>query len=49
MIAELAEDIVTMAKRGGGNSRNEEGEEKIGRKFHSMVIEGKMREVIHIF
>ena len=47
-VAELVQDTVTIAKRGAGGSRPATDEESIARKFHSMVIEGKMRSAVRM-
>ena len=39
---EMVQEIVNIAKQGTGGKPNEEDDESIARKYHSMVIEGKL-------
>ena len=42
MIAELVQDTVAAAKRGVGGAKPSVDDESIARRYHSMVIEGKL-------
>ena len=48
MIAELVQDTVATAARGSGGSRRTDDEENIARKYHSMVIEGRLRSAVRM-
>ena len=39
---EMVQEIVNIAKQGTGGKPKEEDDESIARKYHSMVIEGKL-------
>jgi hypothetical protein len=46
MIAELVQDTVAAAKRGVGGVKPSVDDESIARRYHSMVIEGKLRAAV---
>ena len=46
MIAELVQDTVASAKRGVGGAKPSVDDESIARRYHSMVIEGKLRAAV---
>ena len=41
-IAELAQDVVNTARRGGGNGKQSDDDETLARKYNSMVTEGRL-------
>ena len=45
-IAELVNDIVNAAKQGGGGGKYANNDDSIACRYHSMVIEGKLREAV---
>ena len=45
-IAELVNDIVNATKQGGGGGKCPDDDDSIARRYHSMVIEGKLREAV---
>ena len=48
LIAELVQDTVAMAKRGAGGARKSKDDESIARKYHSMVIGGRLRAAVRM-
>ena len=46
MIAELVQNTVAAAKRGVGGAKPSVDDESIARRYHSMVIEGKLRAAV---
>ena len=48
LIAELAEDVVALAKRREGRDRASRNEESVARRYHSMVVNGKVREAVRM-
>ena len=45
-IAELVNDVENTAKRSGGTARGEEDDDAIARRYHSMVIDGRLRQAV---
>ena len=42
----MVNDIVNAAKQGGGGGKCADDDDSIARRYHSMVIEGKLREAV---